>query len=443
MSVDTEDYMSTSYFDGVDDRQMDSMRVLSETAAEFPQAISFSSGAPFDRNYSLNDLQMCLNAYCRHVASNSEMEPALLRNLFHYSDVNGFIRQEIVDYLRIEEGLDVEVDELMMTNGFQEGLLVVLRGLKTSSADVFLCAEPVYVGVTGAARMLDIPVVGIPQGPNGITSEQVTAAVEKVNSDGGRVMGVYVNPDNSNPSGTSMPLEERHAMLNAASELEFFLIEDNPYRIFSPEAEIAPSLKSLDWDKRVISIGSFAKSVFPGARLGYVYADRLIGNDPVDAAPMAKRFSAIKSMYSVGTSSLSQAVVAGALISEEFGYRNRIDQAREAYLNRLNVTLNALEEHFPPSEVAHHGVSWTPPAGGFFVVINTAFDANFDAMRESASAFAVSWAPMRMFYTLGGGEKAIRLGFSNLTPERISEGIRRLAQFNAHLLVKQGVPHDA
>src|SRR2546430_8279758 len=110
-----------------------------------------------------------------------------------------------------------------------------------------------------------------------------------------------------NPPGVSLSSKPRHELLAVAENQDLLILEDDPYGLFPLAAEGRPSLKALDTDQRVIYLGSFAKSVFPGARVGFLVADQTV----VDAAGrrtlLAEELSAVKSMLTVNTSPITQA----------------------------------------------------------------------------------------------------------------------------------------
>jgi (S)-3,5-dihydroxyphenylglycine transaminase len=146
----------------------------------------------------------------------------------------------------------------------------------------------------------------------------------------------------------------------------------------------------------------------------------------VDAAGrrtlLAEELSTVKSMLTVNTSALSQAVVGGMLIDSGFSLRT-VNQAKIAfYRHNLTTLLAALEEHF-----AGTAVRWNSPSGGFFVVADVPVDASEELLEVSAREYGVLWTPMRFFYMSGGGTHALRLSCSALEPARIEEGVRRLA----------------
>jgi (S)-3,5-dihydroxyphenylglycine transaminase len=319
----------------------------------------------------------------------------------------------------------------MITNGCQEAMLIVLRGLYASPDEVLLAVSPTYVGILGAARMLDIALHGIAEGPTGLDPRAVADAARAVRARGRRPVAVYLVPSFSNPTGTVIPLEARRDLLRVAAEEDLYILEDNPYGVFARAGEYLPTLKSLDNERRVIYLGSFAKSAFPGARLGYLVADQVVTGAGEPDRTLAEELSKAKAMFSVGSSSLSQAVIGGYLVDHKFRLRGVTDELAVIYLERLDAALEALAEYFPAEEYDRHGVRWNTPQGGFFVTVEVGFTADLARLERSARDYGVSWAPMSMFYAGSGDDHVIRLGISNLAPDDIREGIARFARFVA------------
>jgi (S)-3,5-dihydroxyphenylglycine transaminase len=411
------------------DPQMDSMRLLSETAMKFPDALSFSSGAPYDGNHDLTKLSYYVDRYVRHLRESGVPEKRINRLIFQYGPVNGFIQAEVARMLKHDDNIDVPTESIMITNGCQEAMLIALRGLFSSPNDVLLAVSPTYVGILGAARMLDIPLEGVTEGPNGLEPDAVSVAARNVRADGKRPVALYLIPDFSNPSGTVVSLDTRRRLLEVAAEENLMILEDNPYGLFARDGEEMPTLKSLDITRNVIYLGSFAKSVFPGARIGYMVADQPVTSSSSLRRTLAEELSKAKSMFSVGTSSLSQALIGGILVEHDYDLRTVTRELATVYIERLETTLNCLTDHFPPKRYAQHGVRWNVPRGGFFLTVEVSFTADLKAMERSARDYGVSWAPMSMFYVDGGGDRVIRLGFSNLAPTDIREGLLRLSRF--------------
>src|SRR5205814_6339244 len=133
--------------------------------------------------------------------------------LFQYGPTAGRIQDLIAAALRADENIDVPPESIVVTVGCQEAMLLALRALVAGPGDVLLVSSPCYVGITGAARLLDIAVEPVPEGPAGVCAEAVRAAARRVRAGGRRPRLFYVVPDFANPSGTSMPLAAREQLL--------------------------------------------------------------------------------------------------------------------------------------------------------------------------------------------------------------------------------------
>ena len=248
---------------------------------------------------------------------------------------------------------------------------------------------------------------------------------------GRRPRAFYLVPDHSNPSGNTVPLETRRELLDLAARHDLLLLEDSPYRLVSA-GERVPTLKSMDRDRRVVHIGSFAKSAFPGARVGFVVADQEIidpaaadaGTDPAANRLLADELSKIKSMITVNTSPLSQASVAGMLLAANGRLSELNERPAAYYRDNLNVLLGELDANFPAATRETLGVRWNEPSGGFFLKVDVPFRADNEALFRSAREFGVLWTPMMYFYpNANGGQHTLRLSFSALTPDSIREGV--------------------
>jgi (S)-3,5-dihydroxyphenylglycine transaminase len=318
----------------------------------------------------------------------------------------------------------------VVTVGAQEGMLLALRALFARPTDVLLVSSPCYVGITGVARLLDVDFVPVPEGPDGIDPDTVAAVAARVRAGGRRPRALYVVPDFANPSGSSMPVPNRRRLLDTAAAEDLLVVEDNPYGFFTRDDVVRPTLKSLDRARTVVYLGSFAKTCFPGARLGYVLADQVV-TGPGGPTLLAEQLAKIKSMTTVNTPSLSQAVIGGMLVRSGCRLRDANRDTIRFYRDNLNRLLAELDRHFPARRRAELGVSWTAPGGGFFVVLTVPFRADAAALARSAGEYGVLWTPMDAFYVDGGGQRQLRLSCSYVEPPVLVDGVARLAGFIA------------
>ncbi|WP_426513743.1 aminotransferase class I/II-fold pyridoxal phosphate-dependent enzyme [Dactylosporangium sp. McL0621] len=406
------------------DPLMDTMNFLNEIALRHPDAISFAPGRPHDKFFNTEDIVAHVRRYLVHLQEQGRSPEQIRSVMYQYGPTAGQIREIIAGSLQADEGIDVPPESIVVTVGAQEAMLLVVRALISGPRDVLLVSSPCYVGISGAARILDVDVVPVVERPAGLEPADVAAAIEAQLALGRRPRAFYVIPDHSNPAGTTVPLAARHALLELAARYDILIIEDSPYRLVSPGAQL-PTLKALDSARRVVHLGSFSKTVFPGARVGFVVADQAVEGGGLLADELAK----IKSMVTVNTSPLSQAAVAGALLSAGGRVTDLNAAPAEHYGESMRLVLEQLDRRLPAARREALGVSWNRPTGGFFLSVTVPFIADNAALARSAERFAVLWTPMSYFYPGGGGDRAIRLSTSYLTPEEIEEGIGRLARF--------------
>jgi (S)-3,5-dihydroxyphenylglycine transaminase len=420
------------------DPLLDEMNFLNEVTARYPEAVSLAPGRPYEGLFDVASIVGYLEAYLSHLRRSGLSERHIRTALFQYGRTKGQIHELIAQVLGNDEGIHVPAESIVVTVGAQEGMALVLRALFAGPRDVLLVSSPCYIGMTGAARLLDIQVMPVPEGEAGPDPAAVRTAARQAAAAGLRARALYVVPDFANPSGASMPTAARAELLDVAAGEGLLVIEDNPYGFFTREVEPRPTLKSLDRSGTVIYLGSFAKTCFPGARLGYVIADQRVSAGPPggNTAPpgsggrlLADELAKIKSMLTVNTPSLSQAVIGGMLVQSGCRLRAASAGIISFYRANLQLVLAALDRLFPAARRAELGVSWTSPDGGFFTVLTVPFDADEAALERSARGYGVLWTPMNAFFVGGGGQRQLRISSSYLPPAELETGIERLAAF--------------
>ncbi|MBD0421123.1 aminotransferase class I/II-fold pyridoxal phosphate-dependent enzyme [Streptomyces sp. TRM S81-3] len=410
------------------DPVLDTMNFLNEVTERFPEAISFAPGRPYEGFFDTEQIFAHVRRYLDHLAGQGASPDAIRTALFQYGPTAGRIRELIAGSLRADEGIDVSPESVVVTVGGQEAMLLALRALFAGPDDVLLVVSPCYVGITGAARLLDIPVVPVEERADGLRCADVEAAIRAERAAGRRPRALYLVPDHSNPTGTTLSRAAREQLLDIAGRHDLLILEDSPYRLVSPGPQL-PTLKSLDHARRVVHLGSYSKSVFPGARIGFVVADQPVVDAGGRQGLLADELARIKSMVTVNTPALSQAAVAGALLAAEGSLVSYNAGPAKHYGAALRALLDELDRQLPESWRTAHGVDWNRPDGGFFLTLRVPFRADDAALVRSAEEFGVLWTPMAHFHPGAGGDRAIRLSFSSLGPEEIEAGVARLARF--------------
>ncbi|MFI6640481.1 PLP-dependent aminotransferase family protein [Streptomyces sp. NPDC050504] len=410
------------------DPMMSSLKFLNEVSSRFPESISFAAGRPTEDHFDTADITRYVEIFTNYLRAHHGMSDAEVRStLLQYGRTNGIIHELVARQLEVDEGVRVPAESVVVTVGAQEGMFLVLRALCAGPRDAVLSVSPTYAGLAGAARLVGCPVVPVRSGSTGIDLADLRFRIEQTRRDGLRPRALYVIPDAANPTGISLDTATRHRLLEIAEAEDLLLLEDNAYSVFAGPGDRLPSLKALDERRRVIRIGSFAKTVWPGARVGYVLADQLVGaaDDAARTTLLADQLGVIKSMLTVNTSPVTQALVGGALLANGSSLFTANERQNAIYQRNLGLVLDGLRIRL--SNVP--GVSWNSPSGGFFVTLSVPFHVDAASVEESARTHGVLWTPMSAFYTDGGGTNEIRLAFSQMHPETIEEGLDRLAGF--------------
>ncbi|MDX2547633.1 PLP-dependent aminotransferase family protein [Streptomyces sp. WI04-05B] len=409
------------------DPVLESMNFLNEVSHRFPDALSLAAGRPYEGLFDVEDIHRYLRTFHEHLSGTLGWpEERVRRTIFQYGRTKGIIHDLIARNLAIDEDIHVDPESIVVTVGCQEAMFLVLRALRTDEHDVLLAVAPTYVGITGAARLADLPVLPVNSGPGGIDLTDLAQTVHGARAQGLRPRALYVIPDFSNPLGVSLDTATRQGLLELADELDLLLLEDNPYGLFFAGERLA-TLKSMDRQRRVVYLGSFAKSALPGARVGYLVADqRVTAEGGGELGFLADQLSRIKSMLTVNTSPVAQAVIGGKLLTHGGSLAKANARETEVYRRNLRLLLQGLEKRFP-QEGGDSDVTWNIPSGGFFLVLTVPFAVDDALLEHSARRHGVIWTPMHHFFTGRTSSRQMRLSYSQLEPEQIDDALDRLA----------------
>ena len=419
MNIDTKDCLH--------EELLETMNFLNEVVNHYPKAVSFAPGRPVEKLFKVEDSFSAVAPFVAAMAKQKGIEPeAFYNSLGQYGRTNGVIGDLLARYLAVDEQIEVKGENIMVTSGCQEGMAILLMGLFQPGKDVLMVSDPSYIGITGLARVLDVEVWPIAVGDQGLEPEAVAEAVAQIRKQGKRPRAIYDVPDFNNPLGTSMPLQNRKRLLEVAREQDILIFEDNPYGQFGFDSEPLPTIKSMDTEGRVIYMGTFSKTLYPGLRLGFLVSEL----QTTAGTRLTDDLSKVKSFVSVNTSGLLQAIVGGVLIQENYSLRAMLEP-KIAFYKQSRDHMTACLKRFLAEEGVADQVTWNTPGGGFFLTVNVPFEFDEDSVRRCAAEFDVICCPMNMFALLGGRQKQIRLSFSYVTQEQIEKGIRGFAKFCA------------
>lgn len=412
----------------LDNRISNSMGFLNDVSERFPDAISLVAGRPDDLYF---DLENTIPAYNEYISSFTNGSKRYVNSLGQYANCRGLINDILVKYLKEDEQISVNKEDIMITVGAQEAFVVIITTLCNRETDVILIEEPGYMGISAYAQLSGYAVDSIDVGIDGPDLQMMENRIIKYQATGKVVKALYINPDHQNPTGYCMPLSRRYQLLELAKQYNFLIIEDAVYNSFSYDGDKPPSLKSLPGSEQVIYVGSFAKILYPGLRIGVTIADQVLKRKNGSAFRLMDEMEKVKSYISNNTPVLSQAVLGGTLIRNNYSLRDLNQEKISAYRSKRDTMLAALDAYIGKHKAEWSGnISWNRPAGGFFIRISVPFDVTDEEVLDCASKHGVIFCPMYHFYLDdNAGRKELRLAFSSQSHENIRKGVAQLAAF--------------
>lgn len=292
----------------------------------------------------------------------------------------------------------VGIDNIQISSSSQQGIDICARVLLNPN-DIVLTINPCYLGALQSfasyrAKVLSID-LAVEDG--GVSEEQLS-----------RAKLCYVVPDFQNPSGQTMSMAEREALVSLARKWGFIIVEDSPYRELRYSGTELPTIYSIAPDI-TLHLGSFSKIFAPGLRLGWIFGPRVY----------LEQIFICKQALDLCPPVLSQYMAAEYMISGELD--KGIAKNISLYRSKRDLMLSLLEKYMPS------GVSWTQPEGGLFVFVSLPSAVDTVALYDKALAAGVAYVAGSFFYSDGSHRNTMRLNFSFIDSSRMEEGIKVLS----------------
>ena len=355
---------------------------------------SFAGGYPSADTFPLEDIRQTM----------SEVIDKYQGKAFQYGATQG------VPELReaVAKRYGVPVERVQITSSSQQGIDVCTRVL-VNPGDVILTSSPSYLGALQSFRSYRADIRGVAH-VDDIDAYRAAyeAVLDEVAQEGKQVKFLYMIPDFQNPSGESLTVEERRMLVGLAQKHDFLIVEDSPYRELRYEGEHIPTMYSLDPD-RVIHLGSFSKIFAPGFRLGWAIAHPEI----------LDKIYVCKQSLDLCPPIFDQYVAAEFLESGKLDAN--LEKSIALYKGKRDLLLELLEKYMP------EGVRWTHPEGGLFLFLT--MPEGFEAVKfyDKALDAGVAYVAGEFFHPDGSGKNTMRMNFSFMTHQKITEGVKLLA----------------
>lgn len=365
-----------------------------QAAASGTDLISFASSRPSEELFPLDDFRRS----CEETMARDDFATVL-----QLGAPGGYepLRRYLLESSR-RQGVARDHDELCVTSGCQQALDMIQRVL-VRPGDKVAIEDPVYPGLKNLFAQSGAQLLGVRIGDEGVELDHLERVLQQE-----RPKLLVLTSNFQNPTGATLPVAARHAVLAAVRRAGTVLVENDIYGELRYKGEQAPALKQLDDTGDTILLRSFSKLTFPGLRVGWVIGPK----------PLIARLVAAKQLSDLHTDQLSQAVLL------QFAESGRLDQhraqMREAGAQRLAAVLEACERYLPA------GTRWTRPQGGMNLWVRLPDPLDADEMVARAQSEGVAYLSGKYFLVSRHEPGGLRLSFAGLAPEKIHTGLRVL-----------------
>jgi DNA-binding transcriptional MocR family regulator len=374
------------------------IRALFAVAAR-PEIVSLAGGMPYLTALPLDAV--------------GEMAGQLVRDrgdvALQYSTAQGDpgLREGICGVMSLE-GIRAHPEEIVVTVGSQQALDLITK-IFVDPGDVVLAEGPSYVGALGTFASYQADVIHVPMDDDGLIPEALGETLGRLAAQGRAAKFLYTVPSFHNPGGVTLSASRRAEVLAMCQRAGLLIVEDNPYGLLGFDGDPHRALRA-DCAQGVVYLGTFSKTIAPGLRVGWALAPPGIRDRLVLAAESAV----------LCHSSLTQMLVREYLASQP--WQEQVKAFRELYRERRDAMLDSLQAMMPD------GCRWTTPGGGFYVWLRLPPGLNAKTMLPRAISSRVAYVPGTGFYADGSGADHMRLSYCYPAPDRIREGVRRLAE---------------
>jgi 2-aminoadipate transaminase len=370
-----------------------------------PGIISFAGGFPDSAMFDVEGLRAAS-------ARALEEDPGAA---LQYGATEGYgpLREQLAQLMTAKGAAGVAPDNLIVTTGSQQALDLLGKTL-ISPGDKVIVEGPTFLATIQCFRLYGAELISAPIDGDGVQTD----ALEKLIAEH-RPKFVYLIPTFGNPSGATLSLERRKAVLEMAVRHQTVIVEDDPYGdLYFGEAP-PPSLLNLSADvpgsrELLVHCGSLSKVLAPGLRVGWMIAPPEL----LAKATMCKQFS------DAHTSTFAQATAAQYLQAGRMPAT--LDKVRTVYAQRAQAMGDALQ-----AELGDAAQFVRPRGGMFFWVRLTGAGgkvADGNELARRAIDKGVAFVPGTPFFCAHPDDATLRLSFATADVERIREGVARLGQ---------------
>jgi 2-aminoadipate transaminase len=370
-----------------------------------PEIISLAGGLPSPDTFLKDELQQVSQKRLQEDAD----------TIMQYTDISGEMDliDAVIQFLK-EDHINISKENIVITSSGQQGLDLTGR-LFLNPADAVILDRPTFAGAIVAFQMQRPVFAGVEIQEDGSDIDGFEKKIVELTRQNIPVKFIYVVPDFQNPTGISMSLEKREALLDLSYEYDIPIVEDSPYRSLRYHGDNLPAIFELDQNRKgdhVIGVYTFSKLFCPGMRVGFNIGP------PAVIAKMAN----IKQGNTLNTPKYNQDMCTAFL--QEMDWKTHMESCRAYYREKLAVFLNTMQQYFPKEM----GIRWTKPEGGLFLWATVPQQIDTLELFHEAIKFKVAFVPGEVFYGENPAKNHMRINFSYPSKDQLALAVKRLSE---------------
>ncbi|MBN9334475.1 PLP-dependent aminotransferase family protein [Devosia sp.] len=312
------------------------------------------------------------------------------------------LRRAIADYVNLERGGHATADQVLVLTSSQQAMALCANLLLDPGDDIFV-ENPCYYGARKAFEAAGLHCVPISVDRQGIEVDQILAQPQ-------RAKAVFLTPSHQFPTGATLTLDRRLALIQWAAHHQAWIIEDDYDSEFHYAGRPTACVQGLDPHERTIYVGTFTKALFPGLRLGYA----------VLPPQLVKPMTVARTLQDGHTASLTQLTLARFMEGGHFGAHVRA--MRNTYARRLDTLVTQLRRYLP--DILDPQI----PAGGLQMPCHLIGDIAERSAIEAARRTGIELMGLSALHSGNIGQTGFLMGFAAYTPLEIEDAVKRLAQ---------------
>lgn len=371
------------------------IRAILKTAVN-PDIISFAGGLPNPISFPQEELLKSMERIVKTYGS----------KCFQYSITAGLpeLRQYVADRYNKKFGLNLTIDNILITTGSQQALDLISKVL-LNKGDGVVVEKPSYLGAIQAFSQYQPEFHSVELTENGLNLEQLEETLKIKN-----LKFMYTIPDFQNPTGLSYSAENREGVFKLLKDRGIVLIEDDPYGDLRFDGERLPYIGAGRLFNSIV-LGTFSKTVTPGMRTGFIICQN---------TELLKNISIAKEASDLHSNIFSQYLIWDYLTHND--YETHVAKITSLYKKQAQAMMDAMDKYFPPT------VKYTVPKGGMFLWVTLPEGVSALDLFPKAKEKKVVFVPGDPFYIGKKNVNAMRLNYTNADCATIEEGIRRLGE---------------